>query len=153
MAATNRKYASDRMTRNNPMKREATRQKVRTTLRAMGWTPTVRGGNGTGPTVPQLLLASRLGWELETVVRTLQPKDSGYPSCYKLDIGNRTLKVGIEIDGNAHLAASVKVKDEKKTAFLSTLGWKILRFTNSDVMEHSNDCVQAVLDAIKTLPV
>lgn len=148
MAKTNRKYASERMTNRNPMRLEATRAKVKTSLRAMGWKPPVQGGNGRPATAAQLLLASMLGWDMELAVPTRQSRDSGYPSCYKLDIGNLPLKIGIEVDGMSHNCLSIRAKDQKKTAFLNSLGWTVLRFSNQQVMEHSEECVQTVLFTI-----
>ena len=48
MAATNRKYASARMTERNPMHREEIRQKVSDSLQRIGHRPKQRGGNGRG---------------------------------------------------------------------------------------------------------
>ncbi len=30
------------------------------------------------------------------------PRGSGYPTCYKLDIGHQELRIGIEMDGPSH---------------------------------------------------
>src|SRR5277367_4539978 len=87
MAETNRKYASARMTANNPMSSPESVEKMKTTLHAIGHQPHVRQGNGTGLTVPQKLLSERLQMDTEIVVQTHQPRDSGYPIVYKLDIG------------------------------------------------------------------
>jgi hypothetical protein len=148
MAKTNKKYASARMKKNNPMYRPEIREKVKTSLRVMGWKPPVRGGNGHGPTAPQMLLASVLGWEMEVAIPTGVGHKGVYPTCYKVDIGNKTLMVAIEIDGNSHLSLDRQEKDKKKDLFLSGLGWTVLRFTNQKVMEDSADCVQTVLSTI-----
>src|SRR6266511_2593093 len=57
MSRTNRKHASARMKRNNPMHRDEVRQKVSITHRARGHQPIVKGGNGRGPTKEELALA------------------------------------------------------------------------------------------------
>jgi hypothetical protein len=146
MARTNRRYASARMTANNPMHREEIRNKVRATLQAMGHAPTVRGGNGSGPTHPQRLLAESLGWPMEYVVKTHLPKINALhvPTSYKLDIANPTCLIAIEVDGTSHVTLSRQAQDRKKEQVLAGLGWTIVRFTNKEVMEHLQECVQMV---------
>jgi hypothetical protein len=146
MAETNRKYASERMKRNNPMHNPETRAKVSTTLRAMGWKPSVRGGNGE-LTIPQTLLACALGWDTEVAVTT-HLRDCGYPSCYKLDVANKDLKIGIEIDGFSHQSLERKELDKKKEECLHLLGWRVLRFWNEEVLQDLSSCVQKVLSTI-----
>ena len=149
MAKTNRIYASERMKSNNPMKRKEVREKASTTLRVMKWKPQKRGGNGAGPTVAQMLLASALGWNMEVVIKTGHYKDgSGYPPCYKADIANEVLKIAIEVDGGSHLSLITKERDKKKTDFLAGLGWKVLRFTNNEVINDLPKCVDEVLSMI-----
>jgi Protein of unknown function (DUF559) len=146
MARTNRKYASARMTANNPMHREEARHKMQATLRAMGHAPATRGGNGKGPTLPQKLLAEALGWPMEYVIKTHLPKINPMhvPTSYKLDIANPTCLIAIEVDGMSHTARSRQEQDRKKEQVLAGLGWTVLRFTNQEVMEHVQECVQMV---------
>ena len=153
-ANTNRKHASERMRKRNPMQREEVRAKVSTTLRAMGWKPAKRGGNGTGPTAAQMLLASMLGWEMEIVVKTgySSGSGSGYPPCYKLDVGCLPLRIGVEIDGQSHCALDRKQQDQKKDSLLQSLGWKVLRFSNKEVIADPTKVVQTVLSTISKLP-
>lgn len=148
MATTNRKYASERMRERNPMRRKDVREKVSLQLRVMGWMPSVRGGNGHGPTVPEQLLACALGWEMGISVPTRQPRGSGYPTHYKIDVGNRALKIAIEVDGTSHQAIDRRRQDRKKEALLAGLGWSVLRFSNRDVTERLAECVRTVLSTI-----
>jgi hypothetical protein len=148
MAETNRRYASQRMRANNPMHNPASKAKMMTTLRAMGWMPPVQGGNGKPLPVAQMLLASALGWEMEVAVPTKQPRGSGYPTCYKIDIGNKTLRVGVEVDGASHFSLERQLQDRKKEELLQSLGWKVLRFSNEDVIRNLTNCVQAVRSSI-----
>ena len=148
MARTNRSYASARMKKNNPMHRPEIRAAVSTKLRAMGHKPRVHGGNGRPVPVPQLLLACVLGWDTEVAVKTGEKRGSGYPSCYKVDIGNEDLMIALEIDGNSHCALKRKEQDKKKDAFLNGLGWTVLRFKNEQVMEDLEGCVRMVLSTI-----
>ena len=47
------------------------------------------------------------------------------------DFACRTLKLAVELDGSQHLDAAAY--DAKRTGFLESLGWQVLRFPNSDV--------------------
>jgi hypothetical protein len=138
------------MTDRNPMKREEVRAKVSTSLRAMGWKPPVQGGNGNPLPAEQLLLASMLGWETEVSVKTGHGARDGteWPPCYKLDIGCRQLKIGVEIDGNSHCSLERQAQDRKKDEKLASLGWTVLRFKNKDVLADPQACVQMVLSTI-----
>jgi hypothetical protein len=131
------------------MKSKETRAKVATTLRAMQWKPKQQGGNGRPLPIPQILLAAALGWDTEVAVPTRQLRDSGYPTCYKIDIANADLHVGIEVDGPSHY--SRRSLDQKKDEMLALLGWTILRFSNKAVMTNLNVCVQEVLSTISKL--
>lgn len=145
MAKTNRKYASERMKKNNPMKNAITREKVSVKLKAIGHKPKIRGGNGQ-ITIPQLLLATALGWEIEYPVKTL--KKENYPSIYKIDIANPILKIGIEVDGSSHCALSRQAEDKKKVDLLNSLGWNILRFKNEEVLNNLSGCIDRVMSMI-----
>jgi hypothetical protein len=117
----------------NPMSDPLTRMKVSLTLKNMKHKPSVRGGNGKGPTVAQLFMASLLGpsWILEYAV-SLGRRIPNYPTCYKIDLANPVLKIGIEVDGYSH--HSRKKEDQKKDVMLASLGWKVLRFWNKDIL-------------------
>ena len=147
-ANTNRKYAAQRMRLNNPMRDPVSKARMQTTLRAMGWMPQVQGGNGKPPPVAQMLLASALGWEMEVAVPTKQPRGSGYPTCYKLDMANRDLRIGVEVDGPSHCSLERQAQDRKKEELLQSLGWKVLRFSNEVVIRNLNACVREVLSSI-----
>jgi very-short-patch-repair endonuclease len=150
MAALNHTYASQRMKRNNPMHKEASRQKMQATLRARGHTPKIRGGNGTGPTQAQNILAEALGWQMEYVIKTHLPKNNALHAAtnYKVDIANPTLMIAIEVDGRSHQTLARKSQDRKKEQLLSGLGWRILRFTNQEILDHLHECVQTVTSTI-----
>lgn len=137
-----------RFRKTNGMHRPEVRALVSTKLRAMGWKPILRMGNGTGPTIQQQALAAALGWEMELVIRTHKKQGSGYPSCYKADVGNSDLKVAIDVDGNSHMLISRKGQDQKKDELLRSLGWSVVRFSNRLVDRNLNACVQEVLSMI-----
>ncbi len=144
MTATNRKYASQRMKTNNPMTDPQAKAKMQKKLKARGWGTGQRGGNGE-LTIPQKKLAAALGWETEVAIPTGQPRGSGYPASYKVDIGNPTLKIAIEVDGVSHKLPARRLEDQKKTALLEALGWTVLRFWNAEIMADVSLCVRTVL--------
>jgi len=156
MAKTNRVHASDRMKKNNPMANPESKAKAWQTLKDMGHKPPIRGGNGTGATKPQALLAQFLvGLVPRVIVEHVQPtraaRGQGLPTHYKIDIALPVNMLAIEVDGNSHCLLSRQAQDRKKVAFLNTLGWTVLRFSNKEVMERSKDCVQTVLSTISRL--
>ena len=152
MSKTNMQRAetiSERMREANPMHDPKTRERQRTTLRARGWAPPTRGGNGQPLPVPQRLLACALGWETEVVVPTGRgARKRGLPNNYKIDIANADLMVAIEVDGQSHKAINRQEQDKRKDMFLRGLGWTVLRFTNGQVTGHLEDVVQTVLSTI-----
>jgi hypothetical protein len=142
---------SERMRMRNPMRMPGVKERATASLRAMGHKPRVRGGNGCGATVPQALLAKALGWPMEVVVPTRMKRATGFPGCYKLDVANSDLMVGVEVDGGSHASLDRQAQDRKKDAFLSSIGWTVLRFSNEVAMEHLEECVQTVLSTISKL--
>jgi very-short-patch-repair endonuclease len=83
-----------------------------------------------------LLHALGEGWSAELAVKTEAGYLNGiYPNCYKVDIGNKNLKIAIEIDGGSHCSLSRKNQDLKKTKLLTSLGWKVLRLSNQKALE------------------
>lgn len=119
----------------NPMVKENARLKMSETLRKIGHKPPIQGGNGKPFPEAQLALIGGLGegWVPEFAVPTKIPKGMGYPTCYKIDIANPRLMIGIEVDGASHSSRTNRERDQKKTALLATFGWKIFRITNKQV--------------------
>jgi hypothetical protein len=158
-----KKIISDRMIKNNPTKDPKIIEKMKQTKRLNGtlhvW-PSERGGNGTH-TEAQMLLAVALGWKLEVAVTLADhlPKGekreyttaNGWPTCYKLDIGNKTLKLGIEVDGKGHKWEQKREKDKKKEDALKLLGWRVLHFTNEDIMTNLSGILSKVEKEIEGL--
>jgi hypothetical protein len=136
MAETNRKYASERMRERNPMTRPDSREKMKETLRRIGHHPIVQGGNGRGLTEPQKILLNaleKLSPVAEFIQRSKQGRYSGYPGHYKIDIAIPESKIAIEIDGGSHCALARREQDRKKSAFLESLGWTVLRLSNQQI--------------------
>lgn len=149
MAQTNRVHASQRMIDRNPMRRQESVAKMKRTLHEIGYQPKIRGGNGRGATVAQLSLAIRLGWTMELVIATgAGGKARGLSTHYKIDVADVVTKTAIEIDGGSHLAKQRQIEDAKKEEFLQSIGWQVLRFTNAEVMQRLEACVQMVTSTI-----
>lgn len=131
------KASSERMKVKNPMHNAETRAKMTRTQqengKIYGWVGT-RGGNG-HTTSQELLLHQALGqpWQLQLAIPTKKPRRTGYPTCYKVDVGNQKLKIAVEVDGVGHLSAKQKEKDRKKDTLLASLGWLVLRFPNQKI--------------------
>jgi hypothetical protein len=155
MKNTNKRYHEqfvERMKTDNPMKDASVRKAVSNRLKEIGHKPRIRCGNGAGLTVPQqklmLALANVTSIYAEYPIPTKMARDSGYPTCYKVDIAIPENMIVIEIDGNSHCAVERQKQDKKKEQFLNGLGWTMLRFKNKQVMEHLEDCVLMVMSTI-----
>lgn len=131
--------SSQRMRKKNPSHDPIIRGKIIETKRkngTLGWLGR-RGGNGTGPTKPQLLLHSLVGGELEFIVLCGRGRRrGGWPTCYKVDIGFPDYKLAVEIDGPTHEAPRQKLIDERRSVRLGLLGWRVLRFTNDQITKN-----------------
>lgn len=128
--------ASERMKKKNPMNMVGVVEKMLKTKENNGtlhvWKGK-RGGNGQY-TPEQLRLRKVLGskWTLELPIRTHQKPP--YPTAYKVDIGRKKYKIAIEVDGPCHRHKKNIEKDKRKDTLLASLGWKVFRFTNAEVM-------------------
>ena len=101
-------------------------------------------GNGRGPTPSEAKLYSLLqgeGFELQVIVQTNRTK----PTHYKLDLGHRTAKIAIELDGSSHRGNARKNSDASKDSFLMSQDWQVLRFQEPvDCEEAARKCVEAL---------
>lgn len=138
-----RKLADHQRSPSNPIYWPVTMLKARKASKKRGYAH-LTGGNGTGLTVPQALLQSRLGWKAEHCVG-VRPRRPGLPSHYKLDLAAPELKLAIEIDGQSHRTPEARRRDEKKTAYLVSQGWRVLRFRNDEVLSD----VEGVIERVK----
>jgi hypothetical protein len=59
----------------------------------------------------------------------------GYPTNYKVDLGNIETKLAIECDGHKHKSPKERLIDAKKGEKLASLGWTVLRFWNQQILE------------------
>lgn len=95
--------------------------------------PAKRGGNGTGMTNTEALIAPLLppGFLWNFAV-PLKGAGEGYPSHYKLDFADPSRKICLEVDGQTHNTYLGIIRDRKKTEKLQSLGWTVFRIKNPD---------------------
>ena len=67
---------------------------------------------------------------------------------YIVDFACRQARLAIEIDGSQHLDAVEY--DRARTEFLKALGWRVIRFWNSDVAQNPEGVAEAILLALET---
>jgi Protein of unknown function (DUF559) len=138
--------SSRRMKRQNPIHMPGVKDRILKARRASGhWAPSVRGGNGHPPPVPERRLAKALGraWK-PAVVPTGKPRGSGWPGHYKIDLANAQKRIAIEVDGHSHHALTRKAADKRKDRFLRSCGWYVLRFRNEQIMNDLASVVRIV---------
>ena len=148
-----RRASSERMLAANPMRQQESIDKMAEARRSKGhWKPPIRGGNGTGMTVPQSLLLGALGagWVVEHAIPT-RSKDQTIPHCYKVDLALPEVMLAVEVDGNTHKTKLGRERDAKKDRVLSGLGWTVLRFSNREIASGTSACAQEVLSTISML--
>ena len=66
------------------------------------------------------------------------------------DFVARSRKLVIEVDGDTH--AHTAEYDAKRTAQLERLGYRVLRFTNAEVMGNVDGVMQVITEALHTAP-
>jgi very-short-patch-repair endonuclease len=64
---------------------------------------------------------------------------------YIVDIACREARLAIELDGSQHVDCG---RDEARTRHLETLGWKVMRFWNGDVVGNGEGVAEAVLEEV-----
>ncbi len=53
--------------------------------------------------------------------------------------------MAIEVDGGEHLGENTLAYDKKRDKFLNSLGLKVLRFTNVDVLTNIEGVIESIL--------
>lgn len=72
-------------------------------------------------------------------------------SIYSYDIAFPELKLDIEIDGSTHSRPETIISDARRDAYSTSQGWKVLRFTASDVVKDSTKVVDSIIDVISSI--
>jgi len=58
----------------------------------------------------------------------------------------------IELDGESHDGAEAQARDQQRDAYLRSLGLRVLRFTNAQVMQELDGVVAVIAAATRTPP-
>jgi len=66
---------------------------------------------------------------------------------YTVDFFCSDAKLIIELDGSQHAEAENREKDEKRTEFLESRGYKVLRFWNCDLIENMDGVIETIFVA------
>jgi len=69
---------------------------------------------------------------------------------YIADFAARSHRLVIELDGDTHDKS--QTYDAARTQFLETLGYRVIRFTNADVMTNLDGVLRAILIALGSDP-
>ncbi len=64
------------------------------------------------------------------------------------DFACHKTKVVIELDGSQHTDEDAVLRDEARTAWLATQGYKVLRFQNPDVTHNLDGVIEAIREVI-----
>jgi very-short-patch-repair endonuclease len=63
---------------------------------------------------------------------------------YIVDFVCHRAKLIVELDGGHHADAEQKAHDDKRTAFLESVGYRVHRFWNVETFKHEHDIADAV---------
>jgi uncharacterized Zn finger protein (UPF0148 family) len=144
-SAVKRAESSERMSRDNPMKRESVRDAVSKASMGIDRFKEKRGGNGKGPTRAEISLANVGKFVPNHIVPTGHCRDgSGYPTHYKLDLAWPLEKVAVEVDGPSHKALKIQESDRRKESFLVSLGWKVFRVSNEEALLRPESALERI---------
>jgi very-short-patch-repair endonuclease len=75
----------------------------------------------------------------------------GYPTHYKIDVAIPGIKLAVEADGSSHFGEKRRKSDLRKDAFLTGLGWKVLRFSNRMILKRPHQVLSELLSTISML--
>lgn len=64
---------------------------------------------------------------------------------YILDLACRSVKLAVELDGGQHVDSQ---SDLARTQWLEGLGWRVIRFWNSDVVDNPDGVAVAIVAAV-----
>ena len=88
--------------------------------------------------------AERILWELLRAGRTgIKFQRQVVIAPYIADFASRSHRLVIELDGDTHVGR--EDYDARRTAYLESRGYRVLRFTNGDMMKNREAVVRAIL--------
>ena len=68
---------------------------------------------------------------------------------YYADFACHALKLVIEIDGDTHGADDARLYDAARTRFIEAEGYRVIRFTNDEVLSNAEGVFDSITMAIK----
>jgi len=68
---------------------------------------------------------------------------------YIVDFVSHAAKLVIEIDGGQHFEEGHEARDKRRDAFLAAKGFRVLRFSNHDVMTNRNGVLETIAAAVR----
>ena len=71
---------------------------------------------------------------------------------YIVDFFCPRAKLVIEVDGSQHSSDEMTKYDRIRDEYLSSLGLRVLRFTNTDVLTHIKRVVESIIEDIEEIP-
>lgn len=69
---------------------------------------------------------------------------------YVVDFYCASAKIVVELDGSQHYEEKAQIKDKERDAFLSSLGLKVLRYSNYDLDKNFDGVCKDILNHINT---
>jgi very-short-patch-repair endonuclease len=70
------------------------------------------------------------------------------PPPFVVDFFCPSAKLVIEIDGGQHAESSATIRDRRRTIWLESRGYRVLRFWNNDVLQNMEGVWQHICDAL-----
>ena len=71
---------------------------------------------------------------------------------YIVDFYCKRAKLIVELDGSQHCDPAAIAYDQERTAYLNSLGYRVLRFANTDVKSNLSGVCTVIDRAVKTFP-
>ena len=71
---------------------------------------------------------------------------------YIVDFFCPRAKLVIEVDGSHHLVGEKIEYDRIRVEYLSSLGLRVMRFTNTDVLTHINGVIKSIIENMEKIP-
>ncbi len=71
---------------------------------------------------------------------------------YIVDFFCPRAKLVIEVDGSHHLVGEKIEYDRIRVEYLSSLGLRVMRFTNTDVLTHINGVIESIIENMEKIP-
>lgn len=69
--------------------------------------------------------------------------------CFIADFVCIETKLIVEIDGGYHSLPDQQVSDDERTAWLESQGFRVIRFTNAEVMQNTTNVLQQIKAKLK----